>query len=676
MGKRKLQLIENSNSGDSQTLSFRVPLPNRQSYFICENEIIKLNRDGEIIQRFSPLPVVLRVEKCADAPAGQQHIYTVRIGKDEKRLSHAEFAEPSWTDNFSELHGNADKKTRELYFDVIKFLASSERTEKLFIRQRTGFHTENNGGLPIYGYLTPQDFITAPQQPWAEEIKLINSEGRYSENSEPTEEIDAKGAVELLKQINQITPYGHLLIGLVNNVCILTSLLRPKYDQPGHTLIIYGEPGSGKTSLASAIRCSVYDYNHRAGVDASFRDTITSIEKKIDSRPHVPFVLDDLRKEAGETAAALAAKYHAAEMIVGAAYTHEAVRERCTNKLESRKPNFVKTLPIITSEFLPIEATDAFFRRVLIMRLERGGIHLTTQGDTLGLDYLPNIAPKLKALHAKAARLVVSLLNAKGDREPANAYGKKKSKRSLTDKVSSYESMSEKLSELSRDYREQFLRILAEKIPVIGEADVRQNICSICGDLMSAAKFIDAAVGTKNDFAEVTFIALLQFIEFQVNFINERHGRAHGRKLIDEILWQFFESLNNGILHEGQYLEIPALPSESTYSDRAEHKKQYGYREYGKNIEVGWLDTDKDRFIVSNLMQKHLARIASEISSAEYSVSDIYEFLEKAGYIANKSKRHGERSKQYRLRGCDKEFAYGWHLYADKVLALLGSNDE
>jgi hypothetical protein len=655
----------NSDSGIKDNVSeVYIPLPNRPGYKLSKSEIIKEDRTGAIVQRFSPVPEVLHAEYCADAESGAVHTYTIKIGDIEKTFTYSELTESNWPDNFPELHGISDRKTRELYVDVIKFLAQ-QGANKTHTREKTGFHKIPCQEGELHGFLTPIYFLTGREE-WPYQLRLKGSNAeqylddialesfRRDTRTKAGRKIVAADAEKVFTTFDAIAPLGHLLICFINNLCALTNYLRPRHERAGHIIYLYGAPGCGKTSVASALRSVAMPYDFKS-VDASFRDTPYSIEQALDARPFLPFVLDDLRKEVGETSAALASKYLALERITLAADNHKSVRERRKRNGERQKANYIDTLPIVTAEYAPTLAQDSLFRRMLMMKLEPGQVPINSTQERPGLTSLEALTPHMRGLYWLVAEHVINESN----NGRAHVWTKS-------------------IKECAERHRNSLLMSLSAALPENGITDVRFNLCAIGGELVAAARVLDLLCNSKDLFTHHTELAVYNFIKEQLSWINERHGRAHGTRLIDDVLIRFVEELNDGRLHEGSYITFATLPSPNEPGKYAERERRFGYRtERGRMVDVGWLDKHKDFLIAGNLMQKQLARIASELDNKEYTTHDIYGLLNDARYIHNKKTPHGEKGIRYRARGCESvTLVRGWPLRASEFLRVIGEDEQ
>ena len=655
--KSKFRVIESQQSGNADSSARIVPLPNRPACSIDfdAGTIIRLRASGGV-DCYAPLPNVVCREECADGEPKQRQTYRVRIGDVEASLTTADLLDEGWIDRFPDLGGVSDKPVRTLYADVIRFLGSNERVaEVVRTRKRTGFHEEIIDGNKIYGYLAPDAFI-AGKTHWPYPLVWRGTEGQQLRS--PISIPPAKAVRDFIIEVLKISPDGQLLICIIAQVCSVLNYIRPENYQAGFLLFLYGEPGSGKTSIASAARSGYYPaYDYRA-FDFSFRNTQTSLEIALDKLRHIPCVIDDLRQGTSEPPAEFARKLKALIDISHAAYDRRQIRGRANRNLEEGQSNYIKTIPMATSEVMP-QTDDSFYRRIIALKLERGAVAMCSAGQKLGLDHISKRHSLLKSIYYACAETVIDALNEGKSAELGNS-----------------------LVDWAMEHKRELHHDLAQTIGA-SEQDYRENLCLNAAHLIASARFLDDLFKTQGYFRDALSLPLFKALEAQLSSLSRRNGHSITENLAEKMLTALFEGLADGVRHEGQFVNIPVIEGASSTEgrhglDELLDENAIGYRAERKpRVAVGCVDVEKNRAIFPEILIRKLRDILSEWQGrpahSPVSLGEVFEVFEKAGFIARKP--HTQLSSQHRVTGTDIRVK-GWHLYADKVLRVHRGEDD
>jgi hypothetical protein len=371
----------------------------------------RLGKADEPPRRVLPwCPVVLeRLAVVGDDGQATGRYYTVRAGADEQVVSHRDLVTGEAWERFPDAIGTGSRSAREALLNIIT--AEAAKLTRTKVVGRTGWHSLSDGRR---AYVYPDGRTYPPGEP----VRIVGVAERTAAAARPlavaASDRDVRAALE---QLAAIGAPSLLAIGAAARS--LGYSLRPAPT----SLVLVGEPGSGKSGCAALARMLVFDASWPPAVTASFADTATRIEAHVNREADVPVLIEDLALAADASELETREANAKLERILRAAGNQTEMRGRMTRDLFDKPGNYVRSLPLVTAQQLPRTMQVSLYRRCIVVHLEPGEV------DTRWLrEHAGELWPPLRAVGdrivARLARDDAAELLRDLDAEAAHRFGR------------------------------------------------------------------------------------------------------------------------------------------------------------------------------------------------------------------------------------------------------------
>jgi hypothetical protein len=355
-------------------------------------------------------PAVLeRLAVVGDDGQATGRYYTVRAGTDEQVVSHRDLVSGEAWERFPDAIGTGSRSTREALLNIIT--AEAAKLTRTKVVGRTGWHSLSDGRR---AYVYPDGRTYPPGEP----VRIVGVAERTAAAARPlavaASDRDVRAALE---QLAAIGAPSLLAVGAAARS--LGYSLRPAPT----SLVLVGEPGSGKSGCAALARMLVFDASWPPAVTASFADTVTRIEAHVNREADVPVLIEDLALAADASELETREANAKLERILRAAGNQTEMRGRMTRDLFDKPGNYVRSLPLVTAQQLPRTMQVSLYRRCIVVHLEPGEV------DTRWLrEHAGELWPPLRAVGdrivARLARDDAAELLRDLDAEAAHRFGR------------------------------------------------------------------------------------------------------------------------------------------------------------------------------------------------------------------------------------------------------------
>ena len=382
--------------------------------------IIKVDRDGnEVLTHiWDSLPIVHYRYVVPTAISGYELQYELQIGKDRHTVSSDELRTHKWISKFPSVSGVLSDSKHGQYIDAISQIALQAPIK--FGLEATGWYNIGDEQKQewIYlqhdgRYISADGLVHAANTGKVELRKQIlgDNELELWKSHQVTTQSTADEHKAAIAFLSHLTSHSQTLFELGQAVSAMLYDVRNSHYGVAHTLASVGKAGSGKTARAGLVRCLVYPYRRRPLPDATFNDTVTSIELRLADRRSVPVFIDDLPEEDYSKPGKKAEYDKKIDSLVRTNYNESPVRQRATSKLQQQKANIIKTAPLHTYEVIPDVGTSCL-RRMLISTVADGEVQTdsTTDGD-IALDQIPEYVPAINNIGYRLAVFIAQLMN-------------------------------------------------------------------------------------------------------------------------------------------------------------------------------------------------------------------------------------------------------------------------
>lgn len=352
-------------------------------------------------------PAVHEVLDVEDAAEGTQTHYDVTIAGRRHTLPLETFKSGNWYDYFPGITGVLDSSKEKSYkaammqvaskaprvaaFETtgLKKIVTAKGTDEwVFVLPDGRFITRSGADLSTFKVRMVHDILTPQEKRVWEGFQL------------PTELPSKDKRQAAYNYVRDIASRGQGLVILSHMIGASLYDMRDANFGPTHSLIVKAPPGAGKTTLSGFARSIIYPFQgEKPTPDASFQDTVTSIEDDLTYRSSMPVIVDDLviqgasetkKKEMGTSLDAFSR----------ASFNVKPMRKRMRSSrsgLKKQRANYVLTLPTVTVEGIP-EVPKSWYRRVLIVEIEGAEIVKEAMGrtDVVSLDQMGQYASTLQ----------------------------------------------------------------------------------------------------------------------------------------------------------------------------------------------------------------------------------------------------------------------------------------
>jgi hypothetical protein len=371
----------------------------------------RLGKADEPPRRVLPwCPVVLeRLAVVGDDGQATGRYYTVRAGADEQVVSHRDLVSGEAWERFPDAIGTGSRSAREALLNIIT--AEAAKLTRTKVVGRTGWHVLSDGRR---AYVYPDGRTYPPGEP----VRIVGVAERTAAAARPLAVAASDRDVRVaLEQLAAIGAPSLLAVGAAARS--LGYSLRPAPT----SLVLVGEPGSGKSGCAALARMLVFDASWPPAVTASFADTVTRIEAHVNREADVPVLIEDLALAADASELETREANAKLERILRAAGNQTEMRGRMTRDLFDKPGNYVRSLPLVTAQQLPRTMQVSLYRRCIVVHLESGEV------DTRWLrEHAGELWPPLRAVGdrivARLARDDAAELLRDLDAEAAHRFGR------------------------------------------------------------------------------------------------------------------------------------------------------------------------------------------------------------------------------------------------------------
>lgn len=286
------------------------------------------------------------------------------------------------------------------------------------IKTTTGYHHFMIDTMPTWGYLLPtgkmllEDGSYYPhitfRVPMNEEKKLVWSE--FSKHKETS----VQALKELYAFLTTVSSDGIALLLTSHVARCLASSIRSLTYKAAYGLMIYGKPGTGKTELSMFARGLVIPYQYKGIKDASFRDTLASMERKLDAAKDIPFLIDDLTKPKDETDSTMKGKEKIIDNCLRSLSDSSDIRNRSQMDMKQAPSYVVRTLVMFNAEYYPTGLSSSAYRRMLALEVSPSTIAIEKKKDKHSLKDTGTFAHTQFALGRRVQLFILHQLNQMG----------------------------------------------------------------------------------------------------------------------------------------------------------------------------------------------------------------------------------------------------------------------
>ncbi|MER7127322.1 hypothetical protein, partial [Micrococcus luteus] len=238
--------------------------------------------------------------------------------------------------------------------------AQGARLPRVLAVTRTGWHRTPEGES-LYVY---PDGRTWPAEARAH---LISPPERLAMAAAPVDPVPVDVARAALVEIASHGGWAPL-VALGAGARSLGQSIRPVTA----SLVIWGDPNTGKTSAAAAGRMLLLSAGWPPVVTARFSDTAPDMEANVDFEGDMPTLLDDLALTADASQAEQREARLMMERVLRPAGNAEAIRGRRRKDMTPQDKRYVRSIPVVTAQQLPRGMQASLYRRAVVLRLRAG----------------------------------------------------------------------------------------------------------------------------------------------------------------------------------------------------------------------------------------------------------------------------------------------------------------
>jgi len=320
-------------------------------------------------------PVVREVIAIKGADPGQRVYYRVAVEDREETISYADLDTHDGWEGLR-IPGISGRAARALVADAVTQLARA-------IPETPGVNVAGCHDLAgMMRYVFP-DGRTTPPLPDERRVYVAGMpkdlldtyaartavlDGRAA----PTID-EMRRAVDFMAAVSPARGYGILALGAAARA-MLHGLTPSKTS-----MIFEGPPGYGKTGvtgLARGLMIPAYVNGRYEEIPTgTFKDTINTLEVKIDREASMPTQIDDVAIADNATPTEVREHQKKLDSIIRSAHDGSPIRDRMTRDMKQRASHYVHTLPFLTAQALPADSDVSMFARTVLVQVGPGDIN-------------------------------------------------------------------------------------------------------------------------------------------------------------------------------------------------------------------------------------------------------------------------------------------------------------
>ncbi|MEJ8654879.1 hypothetical protein WKI65_44285 [Streptomyces sp. MS1.AVA.3] len=288
--------------------------------------------------------------------------FTFRVGADTATVSLADLRTGEAWDAFPDAVGTGSKPVREALLNCVE--TQGKKMPRIPVVTRTGWHT-----LPDVG--RTYVFADGRTFPEGRYVQVIGAPEPLRRAAEPLNR--TADDTECRTAIGSIAAHGWAsFMGLGAGARSLGYTLRPVPS----SLVFDAEPNSGKTQAANTGRSLILTPRPKAWppvVTKGMNSTITDIECAIDFEADTPSLLDDVALTRASPAIEVREMEKKLELVLRAGGNLTEIRGRRNRDLTSKPGNYIRSIPVVAAQMLPISMQESLYRRSVVIYLSREG---------------------------------------------------------------------------------------------------------------------------------------------------------------------------------------------------------------------------------------------------------------------------------------------------------------
>jgi hypothetical protein len=303
-------------------------------------------------------------------PAGRY--YAVQVGEDTLTVAHTDLVTGEAWGWFPDAIGTGVTATRHALVSIVE--AEAVKRPRTRVVDRTGWHACPDGGR-VYVHADGRTY------PPDGDLRVVGMPERLAQAalppSRPASDEELRAALATVHTVG--VP---LLLSIGAAARSLGYSLCPALV----SLVLVGEPGSGKTATVDVGRALSFSGGWPPVPTASFADTLTAIERHVNREADVLVLLDDLALAGDASEVEQREANGKLERVLRAAGNGTAMRDRSTRDLTDRPGSYARGIVAVTAQRLPTTMQPSLYRRLVVVPMARGEVDtawLRTHGAEL-----------------------------------------------------------------------------------------------------------------------------------------------------------------------------------------------------------------------------------------------------------------------------------------------------
>lgn len=262
----------------------------------------------------------------------------------------------------------------------------------------TGWQSCTVGGKSFFGYVLPNSSVLGSEESRGR-VHMVGVSEATRDAYDALEDVERAGkrevgeALSFVQDLTSERGQALLILGAAARA------LAFGVERAGVAVVVEGESGTGKSSLAGLARSLTAPYSYPPKPDLTFSDTVTRMEVALDRLGSMPMLIDDLALLPDAAPKDVKDAQQKLERIIRPLFNDAPMRQRMRRDMKEQRSYKAGTIPIFTTEGLP-PVLNSLLRRSLLITLE--------EGDT-DLRLIRESAHHVKALRALGVGVIEEL---------------------------------------------------------------------------------------------------------------------------------------------------------------------------------------------------------------------------------------------------------------------------
>lgn len=382
-----------------------------------------------------------------------------------------------------------------------------------------------------WGYMLHSGKMLVGHNQYDETMHFTYSIEQWEETREKEKWIECEKRLDIIKKrdiqelytfLHNVSQKGLALILECHQARSFFTTLSSDTYKGGHTFLLYGRGGTGKTELSMFTHGLSYPYLYKSSKATTYRGTLSAIELLIDNAKDTPFIIDDLTKAKNETEISLRAKEKIIDAVTRSLQDNKAMRERANGKMELQESHKARTMITFIAEEYPKTLQESTYRRLLSFEI---------LDDEIDRECFKEYAAKVSYTQFALGRRIIELIL-----HQLNTYGKEETVKRIEN---DFKKIGKRVKEL---LIEKWKKEQTIELP-----HYIDYLIDVCSDILIGGKMLDTVSGGVTKFVDDTLAYMVEALYKHILRMCKIFVNEDGEKPLEYALYNLMQNIANGV---------------------------------------------------------------------------------------------------------------------------------